>query len=191
MNIITLLLLLVITDSVSAEDTDIYTCYTASKRVSFQATPCSSGENQNIVKIPKRSPEQTEAAQKELDKVTTERTRLDEIEQARRKEAADKWQAEEMQREVTAAKQAAETAKNDAAAARLEAERARQDAATSYLYPYPVRIHDNYDNRNRPHNSGNYDNRYNQRPIINPPRVSPFPEPYPVSPYPLGQPNSK
>ena len=49
MNIITLLLLIGITASVHTEEVDVYTCYTSSKSVVFQATPCSSGEKQKVV----------------------------------------------------------------------------------------------------------------------------------------------
>jgi len=184
MKIITFLLLLGITVSVHAEAVDVYTCYTSSKSVVFQATPCSSGEKQSIVKIPKRSPEQVDAAEKELDKVTTERARQDEIEQAQRKAVA----AEVTQREVAEAKQAAEAARNEAAAARLDAEKARQAAIYN---PYPVIIYDNYGNRNRQNNynyhhdnNNSSNNNSAQKPIPSNIGVSPFPTPQPMSPSP-------
>ncbi|MSP27982.1 MAG: hypothetical protein EXR80_06020 [Methylococcales bacterium] len=112
-----------------------------------------------------------------MDKVTTERARQDEIEQARRKAA----QVEATQREVVEAKKAAEAARNEAAAARLDAEQARQAATYN---PYPVIIYDNYGNRNRQNNYGHHDDYYNnQQPI--PPKVLPFYARQPTSPSPL------
>lgn len=158
MRTITLLSLLIISSLCCAEEKTVYICHRSFDTVLFQATPCLSGQRQDSIKILKRTPEQIEEAERELNKVSAERRGLDKIEQAQRQAAANKWRAEAPQREIVAAKQAAEAARNEAAAARLDAEKARQAATYN---PYPVIIYDDYGNRNRQNNYNHHDGNSN------------------------------
>jgi len=85
MHTITLLLLLVITGSVSAEQlyTDVYKCQSSSKQISYQAGACSSATvNQKIVEIKKLDARQLEEAENKLKATEAERLALDKADQA-------------------------------------------------------------------------------------------------------------
>ena len=178
-----LLLLLAMTGVAHAE---VYKCYTASKQVIYQPTPCSTGtDNKNIVNIEKLNPRQLEEAQNRLKATEAERQAMDKAAQAKREAAAAQWQADAPKREAAAARREAEIAKREAAAARRQAETMNN--------PYPVFI---------PYPSYNY--HYPQHPVVNPyfparppnpnfspyqipdpgfaPRTSPYPAPYMPAP---------
>jgi flagellar biosynthesis GTPase FlhF len=154
MRIMTLLLLFVSATSVHAE---VYKCYTPSKKVSYQPTPCTGGaENQNIIEIEKQSPQQIEEAQRQLNAVETERMQRD-------KELQSQWEKASEQQKLDAVQREAAAARQEAAAARREAEAARQQAETPVIITYP-----RYNNvGNYPH----YDYRNNQNPVVIPPNV--------------------
>jgi flagellar biosynthesis GTPase FlhF len=161
MHIMTLLLLLVVTTSVHAE---VYKCYTPSKKVSYQPTPCTGGsEKQNVIEIEKQSPQQIEDAQRQLNAVEAERMQRDEAAQLQHDKELEQRKLDAVQREATAARQ-------EAIAARQEAEAARQQAQTPVFITYP-----RYNNvGNYPH----YDYRNNQSPVITPPKVPQLVSPY-------------
>lgn len=170
MRIMTLLLLFVIATSVHAE---VYKCYTPSKKVSYQPTPCSAGSgNQNVIEIQKQSPQQIEEAQRQLNAVETERMQRDAAAKLQREAAAEKWNADATQRDAAAARQEAAAARREAEAARQDAQAARQQAENPVMITYPR--YNDYDNPYR-HNYRN-----NPNPVVVPLNVPPSKS---VSPY--------
>jgi len=173
MRIMTLLLLFVIATSVHAE---VYKCYTPSKKISYQPTPCSADSgNQNVIEIQKQSPQQIEEAQRQLNAVEAERMQRDEAAKLQREEAAEKWKADATQRDAAAARQEAAAARREAEAARQDATAARQQAENPVMITYPR--YNNYDDRYK------HGYRNNPNPVVVPLNVSP---PKTMSPY---QPN--
>jgi len=176
MRIMTLLLLLVSATSIHAE---VYKCYTASKKISYQPTPCTRGsEKQNVIEIEKQSPQQIEDAQRQLNAVETERMQRDQAAQLQRDKELEQQKLDAAQREATAARQEAAAARRDAEAARQSAEQARQSTQYPMIITYP-----RYNNYGRYNNDGNhhheYDYRNNQSPVV-PPKISPFLAPEPM-----------
>jgi len=178
MRIMTLLLLLVSAASVHAE---VYKCYTASKKVSYQPTPCTGGsEKQNVIEIEKQSPQQIEEAQRQLNAVETERMQRDEAAQLQHDKELEQQKLDAAQREATAARQEAAAARRDAEAARQSAEQARQSTQYPMIITYPR--YNNYGRYNTDGNHHEYDYRNNQSPVVTP-DSSPSSVPKSMSPY--------
>lgn len=165
MRIITVLLLLVITNLAHAE---VYKCHAPSKQITYQSTPCSPDTaDQNIVNIPKLDAHQLEEAENRLKATEAERQALDKAEQDRQEAVAAQWRAEAPLREAAAARQ-------EAAAARQEAEAARQAAG----YRYPIFISNpNYGYHNGQNRS--FSQRFSVSPAFDP-MFSPSPTPNPL-----------
>lgn len=165
MRIMIMLFLFVSATSVHAE---VYKCYTPSKKISYQPTPCSAGsENQNVIEIEKQSPQQIEEAQRQLNAIEMERMQRDKAAQLQHNEEVEQRKLDAVQREAASARQ-------EAAAARRDAEAARQQAEIPVIITYP-----GYNNIG---NYTHYDYCNNQNPVVSPPKVY-----LPVSP----QPNKK
>lgn len=174
MRIITLLLLLGSSYSAYA---DVYKCYTPSKQVTYQPTPCSAGTaDQNKVDIETLTPQQIEEAKNRQLAIEAERKALDKNNQARQEAIDAQWQTELLKREV-------ESAKREAEAARLEAAEAKQQATMPYsvITPYPVYNYNYGWDYNQHHHQQHQTPPNNTSPFL-PPKVEPFFLPQPMIP---------
>jgi hypothetical protein len=139
MRVLTLLLLMLITNSATAE---VYKCQLTAKKIQYQSVPCSANSaDKDIVKIEQLTPQQKLEAENRLKATEAERQALDKAAQDQQK----------------------------AAAAKQEAEAARQQTTTiinpyPVYVPYPGYSNPGYGSG---YNSG-YNRRYTQNPIYNP-----------------------
>lgn len=80
---ITLLLLLITTDSFSSQQyTDVYKCQLSSKQIIYQKEACLPNANQKMIEIKKLDARQLEEAENKLKTMEAERESLDKAEQA-------------------------------------------------------------------------------------------------------------
>ncbi len=141
MRVLTLLLLMLITNSASAE---VYKCQLTAKKIQYQSVPCSANSaDKDIVKIEQLTPQQKQEAENRLKATEAERQALDKAAQ---------------EQNAARAKLAAETAQRQAEAARQQ--------TTTIINPYPVYVP--YPIYSNPGYGSGYNRRYTQNPNYNP-----------------------
>ncbi len=146
MRVLTLLLLMFITNSATAE---VYKCQLTAKKIQYQSEPCSANSaDKDIVKIEQLTPQQKQEAENRLKATEAERQALDKAAQDQQKAAAAKQEAEAAKRQAEAASQQTTTIINP----------------YPVYIPYPIYSNPGYSSG---YNSG-YNRRYTQNPVYNP-----------------------